>query len=92
MSQHRWGPRWFVPKQLLPEKYDYYRPISEVDLSVSDEEGDVDDGVGAGDGNDDAVLDIEASGGDGQALLNAKRSERRRRRHVPAEMYVISPL
>eukprot|EP00170_Pyropia_yezoensis_P006656 contig_27114_g6677 len=27
-SQHVWGPRWFVPKRFLPEKYDYYRPVT----------------------------------------------------------------
>lgn len=28
LSQYKFGPRWFIPKALLPEKYDYYRPIS----------------------------------------------------------------
>lgn len=28
LSQHKFGPRWFIPKELLPEKYDYYRPIT----------------------------------------------------------------
>ncbi|KAI0563451.1 hypothetical protein FGB62_40g21 [Gracilaria domingensis] len=27
LSQYKFGPRWFIPKELLPEKYDYYRPI-----------------------------------------------------------------
>ena len=25
LSQRRWGPRWFVPRALLPAKYDYHR-------------------------------------------------------------------
>ena len=28
LSQYRFGPRWFIPKALLPEKYDYFRPIT----------------------------------------------------------------
>jgi hypothetical protein len=85
-SQHRWGPRWFVPKQLLPEKYDYYRAV--LDSSV------VDDLSCSDDGSDDALDsgiagDIEAGGGDGQALLGAKkRVSRRRRDRPPAEVYV----
>jgi hypothetical protein len=27
LSQHKYGPRWFVPKPLLPEKYDYFRDV-----------------------------------------------------------------
>ena len=27
MLQHCYGPRCFVPKQLLPPKYDYHRPL-----------------------------------------------------------------
>lgn len=27
LSQYKFGPRWFIPKRLLPEKYDYFRPI-----------------------------------------------------------------
>lgn len=28
LSQHKFGPRWFIPKQFLPEKYDYFRTVS----------------------------------------------------------------
>lgn len=39
-SQHRYGPRWFVPKPLLPEKYDYYRQIGPRPVcSATDDEG-----------------------------------------------------
>ena len=41
LSQYKFGPRWFIPKQLLPEKYDYYRPIVvEEDSAVDLERGD----------------------------------------------------
>lgn len=28
LTQYKFGPRWFIPKAFLPEKYDYYRPIT----------------------------------------------------------------
>lgn len=37
LSQYRFGPRWFIPKALLPEKYDYYRPITLDDDDDSDD-------------------------------------------------------
>lgn len=37
LSQYKLGPRWFIPKAFLPEKYDYYRPVEVED----DEEEDV---------------------------------------------------
>lgn len=36
LSQYKFGPRWFIPKALLPEKYDYYRPIVVEDDSDDD--------------------------------------------------------
>lgn len=41
LSQYKFGPRWFIPKELLPEKYDYYRPIT-----LEDEPEDVEAGAG----------------------------------------------
>mmetsp|Transcript_10498 Transcript_10498/g.21125 ORF Transcript_10498/g.21125 Transcript_10498/m.21125 type:complete len:696 (-) Transcript_10498:1246-3333(-) len=35
LSQHKLGPRWFVPKRLLPEKYNYYRSLSIPGLRAS---------------------------------------------------------
>lgn len=44
LSQYKFGPRWFIPKAFLPEKYDYYRPIT---LEDDELQGDVEaqDGV-----------------------------------------------
>lgn len=28
LSQYKFGPRWFIPKEFLPEKYDYYRTVT----------------------------------------------------------------
>lgn len=28
LLQRHWGPRWFVPKSMLPPKYDYHRPLA----------------------------------------------------------------
>lgn len=36
MAQHFYGPRCFVPKALLPAKYDYYRPLTRRELSGGD--------------------------------------------------------
>lgn len=36
LTQHYYGPRWFVPKRFLPEKYDFYR---QVDLEMTAETG-----------------------------------------------------
>lgn len=37
LSQYRFGARWFVPKALLPEKYDYFREIDMSDYDVEAE-------------------------------------------------------
>lgn len=39
LSQYKFGPRWFIPKAFLPEKYDYYRPITLEDDEIIDLEG-----------------------------------------------------
>ncbi|PXF44892.1 Transmembrane E3 ubiquitin-protein ligase 1 [Gracilariopsis chorda] len=39
LSQYKFGPRWFIPKELLPEKYDYFRPIVVDDDSADLEAG-----------------------------------------------------
>lgn len=44
LSQYKFGPRWFIPKELLPEKYDYYRTITleeneDEDIDVEAQEG-----------------------------------------------------
>ncbi|KAA8499438.1 Transmembrane E3 ubiquitin-protein ligase 1 [Porphyridium purpureum] len=44
-SQHVWGSRWFIPKRFLPEKYDYYRPVSRAEHGA--EVTDVECGGGA---------------------------------------------
>lgn len=36
LTQHYYGPRWFVPRRFLPEKYDFYR---QVDLDTTVETG-----------------------------------------------------
>lgn len=36
LSQYKFGPRWFIPKAFLPEKYDYYRPITLEDDEIVD--------------------------------------------------------
>lgn len=36
LTQHYYGPRWFVPRRFLPEKYDFYR---QVDLDMTVETG-----------------------------------------------------
>lgn len=36
LTQYKFGPRWFIPKAFLPEKYDYYRPVTLEDEEVVD--------------------------------------------------------
>lgn len=36
LSQYKFGPRWFIPKEFLPEKYDYFRAVSVEDDDVVD--------------------------------------------------------
>lgn len=36
LSQYKFGPRWFIPKEFLPEKYDYFRAVSVDDDEVID--------------------------------------------------------
>lgn len=36
MAQHFFGPRCFVPKCMLPAKYDYHRPLTRRELSGGD--------------------------------------------------------
>lgn len=52
LTQYKLGPRWFIPKAFLPEKYDYYRPIT---LDEDDLEGDIEaqEGIDPGDGDGD---------------------------------------
>lgn len=51
LSQHRYGSRWFVPRPLLPVKYDYYRAVSRDDAvcgaTESGEKGGSDDETAA---------------------------------------------
>ncbi|CDF32392.1 unnamed protein product [Chondrus crispus] len=37
LSQYKFGPRWFIPKAFLPEKYDYYRPLPMGDEGLEDD-------------------------------------------------------
>lgn len=46
LSQHLYGPRWFVPKPLLPEKYDYFRPVQLPDVRGADDCVDLEAGHG----------------------------------------------
>lgn len=36
LSQYKFGPRWFIPKAFLPEKYDYFRPVTIDELEDED--------------------------------------------------------
>lgn len=36
LSQYKFGPRWFIPKEFLPEKYDYFRPVTVEDDEMVD--------------------------------------------------------
>jgi transmembrane E3 ubiquitin-protein ligase len=55
LSQHRYGSRWFVPKPLLPLKYDYFRAVNTGP--------DLESGCGAGGGNEDDETAALAEGG-----------------------------
>jgi Ring finger domain len=54
LSQHKYGSRWFVPKPLLPLKYDYFRPINTT--------SDVEAGCGAGEENSDESAALAEEG------------------------------
>lgn len=41
LSQYKFGPRWFIPKEFLPEKYDYFRAVSVEDDEIVDLEAPV---------------------------------------------------
>lgn len=44
LSQYKFGPRWFIPKKLLPERYDYYRPITLDNETTGDADVEAQDG------------------------------------------------
>lgn len=45
LSQYKFGPRWFIPKEFLPEKYDYFRPVAVQDDNIIDLEAGCEQGV-----------------------------------------------
>lgn len=67
LSQYKFGPRWFIPKAFLPEKYDYYRPITlegdEIQENVEAQRG---------------VVDEEGSGSEQRPLVGGTADEPKR--------------
>lgn len=57
LSQYRFGPRWFIPKELLPEKYNYFRSISVDDDGIVDLEAS--EGVACAGGEYRPLVDME---------------------------------